>query len=116
MFAGLLFSARAGVAALGKEAATRKYAVLAAASMLLGGLVLGPVVQKYAFGVYWAGWPFGSDLTDNKTLVAILAWIAALAAGRKGRPARGWVIAASLITLLINLVPHSLMGSEYKPR
>jgi hypothetical protein len=42
-------------------------------------------------------------------------WIAALVAGRKGRPARGWVVAASAVTLFINLIPHSLFGSEFKP-
>ncbi len=37
----------------------------------------------------------------------------ALIAGRKGRPARPFVIAASLVTLLVFLIPHSLLGSEY---
>jgi hypothetical protein len=44
----------------------------------------------------------------------MFAWIAALIAGRKGKPARGWVLAASVITLLINMIPHSLLGSELK--
>ena len=114
MFASLFFSAMAGIAALGKSLNPRKYAMTAAALMIAGGFILGPLVQKYAFGVFWAGFPLGTDLTDNKTLISIGAWIAALVAGRKGRPARGWVLAASLITLFINLIPHSLMGSEHK--
>ena len=81
--------------------------------MFLGGFVLGPLMQKFAFGVAWSGFPFGTDLTDNKTLIAFLAWIVALVAGRRGRPARPFVIAASLVTLLVFLIPHSLLGSEY---
>jgi hypothetical protein len=69
-------------------------------------------MQKFAFGVAWTGFPAGTDLTDTKTLIAFLFWIVALVAGRKGRPARGFVIAASLVTLLIFLIPHSLLGSE----
>ncbi len=43
--------------------------------LVLGGFLLGPIVQKYAFGAFWTGWPFGEDLTDNKTAVAVLAWL-----------------------------------------
>jgi hypothetical protein len=69
-------------------------------------------MQKFAFGVAWSGFPLGMDLTDNKTLIAFLFWIVALIAGRKGKPARPFVLAASLVTLLIFLIPHSLRGSE----
>ena len=44
----------------------------------LGGMLLGPFVQKYAFGEFWTGWPNGHDLTDNKTLIMWLVWAAAL--------------------------------------
>jgi hypothetical protein len=80
----------------------------------VGGFVLGPLVQKLAFGTWWAGVPLGWDLTDNKTLIAMVIWIAALAAGRKGRGARGWILAASVLMLVVFLIPHSLMGSELK--
>ena len=114
MFSALLFSAMAGIDSLFRTHNPRRYAVKAAAFLFVGGFILGPVVQKIAFGVYWAGFPFGTDLTDNKTLISMIAWIAALVAGRKGKAARGWVFTASLITLVINLIPHSLMGSEHK--
>ena len=70
-------------------------------------------MQKFAFGVAWTGFPNGMDLTDNKTLIAFLFWIVALVAGRKGKPTRPFVVAASVVTLLIFLIPHSLFGSEY---
>jgi hypothetical protein len=114
MFASMLFAAMTGITALDPKRNPRALALTAAGLFFVGGLVLGPIVQKYAFGVYWSGFPLGTDLTDNKTLIAMALWIAALVAGRKGRPARGWVLAASAATLLINLIPHSLFGSELK--
>jgi hypothetical protein len=113
MFAGMLFSTRAGLAALDRATNPRRYALWAFRLLVLGGFVLGPLVQKFAFGVLWSGFPFGGDLTDNKTLVCLVFWLAAVFAGRKGRPARGWVLAASIVNLVIFLIPHSLLGSEY---
>lgn len=112
MFLAMLVSTRAGIAALDGRSNPRRLAVWAAVLMIIGGFIFGPIVQKYAFGVYWSGFPFGTDLTDNKTAIALAAWIAALVAGRNNRPARLWVLAASVITLLVYLVPHSLLGSE----
>jgi hypothetical protein len=112
MFAGMLLSTAAGLAALDKKWNPRRLVLWTVALLFAGGFVLGPLVQKFAFGVAWSGFPIGSDLTDNKTLVAFVFWIAALIAGRKGRPARPFVIAASLVTLLIFLIPHSVRGSE----
>jgi ABC-type transport system involved in cytochrome c biogenesis permease subunit len=112
MFLAMLVSTRAGLAALDKRSNPRRFAIWAAALIIVGGFIFGPIVQKYAFGVYWSGFPFGTDLTDNKTALALVAWIAALIAGRKNRPARPWVLAASVVTLLVYLIPHSLLGSE----
>ena len=112
MFAGMLLSTAAGLAALDRKRNPRRLTIGTVALIFLGGFVLGPLVQKFAFGVAWSGFPFGMDLTDNKTLIAFLFWIVALVAGRKGKPARPFVIAASLVTLIIFLIPHSLLGSE----
>jgi len=113
MFAGMLLSTAAGLAALDKKRNPRRFVLWAVALLFAGGFVLGPLVQKFAFGVAWAGFPVGIDLTDNKTLITLLFWIAALIAGRKGKPARPFVIAASLVTLLVYLIPHSVLGSEF---
>ncbi len=112
MFAGMLLSTAAGLAAIDKKRNPRRFVLWTVALLFVGGFILGPLVQKFAFGVAWSGIPFGTDLTDNKTLIAFLFWIAALIAGRKGKPARPFVLAASLVTLLIFLIPHSLRGSE----
>jgi hypothetical protein len=112
MFAGMLFSTAAGLAALDKKRNPRRLVLWTVALLFAGGFILGPLVQKFAFGAAWTGFPLGTDLTDNKTLIAFVFWIIALIAGRKGRPARPFVIAASVVTLLIFLIPHSLRGSE----
>ncbi|MDH7512434.1 MAG: hypothetical protein QHH14_05765 [Clostridiales bacterium] len=114
MFLAMLFSTRAGLAALDRKSHPRKLALWTIVLLFIGGFILGPVVQKYAFGAWWTGFPFGFDLTDNKTLIAMAGWVVALVAGRKGKPARGWVLLASVLMLVIFLIPHSLLGSELK--
>ncbi len=111
MFVAMLLSTRAGLAAIGREK-TFNLALWTVITFVLGGLVLGPIVQKFAFDAYWTGWPFGTDLTDNKTAVAFVFWAIALFKTWKNKYHRGWVLAASIVLLLIYLIPHSLMGSE----
>ncbi len=114
MFLAMLLAVRSGLAALNKREDPTRLTKWTAVLFFIGGFILGAVVQKMAFGVFWSGFPLGTDLTDTKTLLAMLAWIAALASGRRTSPKRGWVLAASVITLLIYLIPHSLFGSELK--
>jgi len=115
MFFGMAWSTRAGLAALVCGADLRRHTLVALALLTVGGFVLGPVVQKYAFDAYWTGWPLGEDLTDNKLAAAVLAW--ALAAWRtrgaddSRSPGRWWAVAAMLIVFVIFSIPHSLHGS-----
>jgi hypothetical protein len=81
--------------------------------MLIGGLIMGPIMQKFAFGAYWTGWPFGQDLTDNKTLVAFIFWLIAFFVLRKNRQNRFWPVLAAIITLSVFVIPHSVLGSEF---
>jgi hypothetical protein len=117
MFLAMMIGVRAALAALLGRPEARRYAWVALVGITVGGLVLGPIVQKYAFGAYWTGWPFGGDLTDNKTLAMWLAWVVAVAvlARRRDpadRRARWTVVAACLVTIAVYLVPHSLRGSQ----
>ena len=113
IFTALLFSTMTAVEALrrGKRALT--YAGLTLIAMFIGGLIMGPIMQKYAFGAYWTGWPFGQDLTDNKTLVSFIAWLIAFFVLRKNRQNRFWPIFAGIVTLAVFLIPHSVLGSEF---
>ncbi len=112
MFTGMLFSTRTGLSALVKREDIGRLTIATISLLAVGGLALGPVVQKYAFGAYWTGWPFGTDLTDNKTVAALASWIAvALVRSRVRRPSL-WALAAATITLAVFMIPHSLFGSE----
>jgi|SRR5659263_156955 len=111
MFLGMLFSNVTGIYALFKIRSYKFMTVLTFAILAVGGLVLGPIVQKYAFNEWWAGVPFGWDLTDNKTLIAILVWLMALEMLRNKNSAF-WAVFASLVTIIIFAIPHSLFGSQ----
>lgn len=112
MFAGMLVANAAGLLALRGERKLFRISLVVIGLLAVGGLFLGPLVQKAAFGAYWTGWPFGTDLTDNKTAVAVLAWAVAAFRARGGRDARGWVVGAAVVTLAVFLIPHSVMGSQ----
>ena len=111
MFLGMLWSTRAGLAAI-TGGSTRGLALVTLALLLAGGFVLGPLMQHQAFGQWWTGVPFGWDLTDNKTLVAVAAWIFAAWQLRGGRHARVAVALACLVTLGVFAIPHSVWGSQ----
>lgn len=112
MFTGMLVANAAGLLALRGEKKLLRISLVVIALLSIGGLFLGPLVQKAAFGAYWTGWPFGTDLTDNKTAVAVLAWAVAAFLSRGGREARLAVGVAALVTLAVFLVPHSAWGSQ----
>ena len=81
-------------------------------TLLVGGFILGPLVQHEAFGPLWTGFPFGTDLTDNKTLIAFHFFVAALLT-IKWKYNRWVVVLAVLMMIAIFTIPHSTNGSEY---
>jgi hypothetical protein len=113
MFLSMLVSSRALFEVLRPGAQQARGLVFVSMALLVvGGLMLGPLVQKFAFGAYWTGWPFGHDLTDNKTLIAFLAWLpATILAWRRAKTrlavALGWVVMMGIF-----LIPHSARGSQ----
>jgi hypothetical protein len=111
MFLGMLFSLRAGLEAISRGPRLLHLAAWTVGFLVVGGLILGPVVQKYAFNAYWTGWPVGEDLTDNKLATAVLFWVIALWQVSRGR--RWWAVLAALITIGIYLIPHSMHGSTH---
>lgn len=116
MFFGMLFCVRTALEIFHPGARLRRLAWYTLLLLGLGGMVFGPIVQKYAFGQYWTGIPFGWDLTDNKLLINVLAWIGAvIALGWPRTPvkplARWLCVLAALITVVVYLIPHSMFGS-----
>jgi len=112
MFFAMLFSFRTGVEAIFKGSRTFKYTTITLISLFIGGLILGPIVQKYAFGDFWTGWPFGGDWTDNKTIFAFIFWVIAWFALKKNKANRLWSIIAAVVLFSIYMIPHSMGGSE----
>ncbi len=113
MFTSMLFANRAGIEAIAKYERQFKYALITIITLGLGGLVMGPIVQKYAFDAYWTGWPFGHDLTDNKSAAAFLMWVIAIWRLKKSpETAWKWVLVAAIVQLSVYLIPHSVLGSE----
>lgn len=111
MFFAMLLSNLTGLLALGKRQTYKFWGLVTLIFLAIGGMILGPIVQKFAFGELWTGVPFGWDLTDNKTLVAFIFWIIAVVGNwRKDRPVLS--IIAAIVMLIIFSIPHSAFGSE----
>jgi hypothetical protein len=111
MFFAMFLSNIAGIMALAKKDRFRLYTNLTFCFLIIGGMILGPFVQFFAFGEFWTGVPYGWDLTDNKTLIAFIFWLIAFVGNLKGK--RPYLtILASVMLLLIYSIPHSMFGSE----
>jgi hypothetical protein len=114
MFFAMFLGNVAGIMALFKYNKFRFYTNLTVIAIFIGGMILGPIVQLYAFNELWAGIPFAWDLTDNKTLVAFLFWVLAFFMNRKKqRPV--YTILASIVMLIVYSIPHSMYGSQLDP-
>ena len=87
----------------------------------IGGWPLGFILNYQRFGPVWEGFPFGYDITDNKTQLMLVIWaITVLLSlgsffgkgeekdklGRKGFAIA--VLMSTILSFLIFLVPHSL--------
>ena len=87
----------------------------------IGGWPLGFILNYQAFGMLWEGFPFGFDITDNKTQLMFIFWLVSLLLVRGSLFGRGeetdilgpkglaWAVMVSfVVSLLLFLVPHSL--------
>ncbi|NVO11121.1 MAG: hypothetical protein HXX16_14255 [Bacteroidales bacterium] len=111
MFIAMLFSNLTGAMAIFNHDKLRYYGVLTLIILFIGGFIFGPIVQCYAFGQAWTGFPLGFDLTDNKTLIAFVAWgIAVLLNKNVKRPIISFL--AAIVMIIVFSIPHSLRGSE----
>jgi len=111
IFTAMLLSTLAAFFALGNIPSYKFYVGLTLLMFLLGGMIFGPFVQKFAFNEYWTGFPYGKDLTDNKALIGFLAWVIAWLGNRK-KERKYLVYLAAIIVLVISYIPHSARGSE----
>lgn len=118
MILSFAFAMRVALEATFKGSQVLNYAYFTLGFFAFGGLVLGPIVQYYAFGAFWTGWPFGKtifhmgDLTDNKTLASILIWVIAIFRIKKHPSQTWWAWLATIAMMIVYLIPHSMFGSE----
>lgn len=112
IFGAMLLSTRTGLEYFNAGKKIKSLTIITVLFLIVGGFILGPIIQKYAFDAFWTGFPFGHDLTDNKVLIAFIGWLLALIALYKFKNPRRWIIFASILMFIIFLIPHSMLGSE----
>ncbi len=112
MFLAMVFSVRTFLEVTFKRSNVYKLSLWTLCLLFIGGGILGPIIQYYAFVALWTGWPFGHDLTDNKTLVALIFWIIAVVMLKKNPANTKWALIASIVMVAVYLIPHSVLGSE----
>ncbi len=111
MFAAMLFAVYTFLLVITKKKYS-KWLKITVATLFVGGFIFGPFVQHAAFGPWWTGFPYGTDLTDNKTLLSFLFFAAALVTLKWKY--NKWVVGlAVLLMIVIFSIPHSTYGSEY---
>lgn len=89
--------------------------------LFVGGWPLGFILNYQRFGPVWEAFPFGTDVTDNKTQIIMLLWLIAAFLIRGSFFGRGEekdilkskgfavaVITCFVLTVILFLVPHSL--------
>ena len=112
MFSAMLLALRTAMEIFKQQPKFKVLTIITLIVLGIGGMIFGPIVQKYAFGEFWTGFPNGTDLTDNKTLIAFIGWLFALFAVIIEKRQTFWVGFATLLMFAVFLIPHSVMGSE----
>lgn len=127
MFAAFFFMVMSYLGAIrilqgreGKQGTVRAGRWVLACSFI-GCWPLGFVLNRQTFGPVWEGFPFGYDITDNKTQLIFVFWLVSLLLVRGSFFGRGeerdtlgprafaWAIIASFIaSLVLFIVPHSI--------
>ncbi|MCK4547117.1 MAG: hypothetical protein KAW17_06710 [Candidatus Eisenbacteria sp.] len=98
-----------GIDRTGEMIATAYAGVIA---FFITGFPIGWMIEKQVLGNYWEGIPLGWDITDSKTLFIFVFWMIPVILRLRRRLSdygfARWVIAASLFTIVMFLLPHSL--------
>ncbi len=108
MFLAMFLSTRTGLEFFNTNAKFDKLALWTIIVLFIGGFPLGFAMNGYAFGEMWGGWPFGSDVTDNKTQVAFIGWLIAFFMIKKNKNGKIFALLAALLMLVVYLIPHSI--------
>jgi hypothetical protein len=112
IFMAMLLSTRTGLEYFNDKPSLKNHTLATLIFLIAGGFILGPIMQYYSFGAFWTGIPFGFDLTDNKTLIALIAWVIVGFRLKKSKNPKRMVLIAAIVMFLVYLIPHSVLGSE----
>ena len=101
---------------------TIKFPLTTFVLLFLGFIPFGIAMNWFAFGVTWEAFPFGRDVTDNKSQIILLFWIAILILVKgtllgKGEEKnlvsdRGYfnmVVITLILTIAMYAIPHSFI-------
>ncbi len=108
MFFAMLLSNRTGLEFFNKEPNLKKLSIWTIIILFIGGFPLGFAMNGFAFGEMWGGWPFGHDVTDNKTQVAFIVWLFAFFMIIKNKKPALWALIAAIVLLIVYSIPHSI--------
>lgn len=108
MFFAMMLSTRTGLEFFNKEPKLDKLSLWTIVILFIGGFPLGFAMNGLAFGEMWGGWPFGNDVTDNKTQIAFMAWLIAFYFIKKNKNTKLAALLAAIILLAVYLIPHSV--------
>jgi len=108
MFFAMMLSTRTGLEFFNKGPKLDKLALWTVVFLFIGGFLLGFAMNGFAFGEVWGGWPFGLDVTDNKTQIAFIAWLIAFYLIKKNKNAKLAALLAAIIMIAVYMIPHSV--------
>jgi len=126
-FAAIFFSVLAIFSAVdlkrGKSTLKKSvlFSLLTFIFLFSGFFILGCALNYFAFGVMWEAFPFGHDVTDNKSQIILLSWLVTLFLVKGTilgkNPSKNlvsektystMVIISLVVTVLMYLIPHSI--------
>ena len=108
MFFAMMLSTRTGLEFFNNEPKLEKLSLWTIIILFIGGFPLGFAMNGFAFGEMWGGWPFGNDVTDNKTQIAFLVWLIAFLLIKKNKYPKLAALIAAIVMLVVYLIPHSV--------
>lgn len=107
IFMALFFIVLCGLYIIMKIESYQRYLKIAFFSLLIGGFLFWPVVQKFQYNVFWTGIPFGYNFISTKILIVFIFLLWAYLANRK-KIRRVSVTAVFIITIVMALIPGNL--------
>jgi hypothetical protein len=126
-FAAIFFSVLAIFSAVdlkrGKSTLKKSvlFSLLTFIFLFSGFFILGCALNYFAFGVMWEAFPFGHDVTDNKSQIILLSWLVTLFLVKGTilgkNPSKNlvsektystMVIISFVVTVVMYLIPHSI--------